>query len=54
MIRCNLKRKARQELDRKLLEALDSGPSDEMTRADWQYIRSTVRQSLGSKNKKKV
>jgi hypothetical protein len=44
-------KKDREELDQKLLEALDSGPAAEMTRQDWEQIRTTVRQRFSGKAK---
>jgi antitoxin ParD1/3/4 len=46
LVREDQKRKAREELDRKLVEALDSGEPAELTPKDWQHIRSTVRQRV--------
>ncbi len=54
LVREDQKRNARRELDRKLIDALDSGPAAEMTGADWHHIRSTVRQRLAEKGKKKA
>ena len=34
------RRQARQSLDAKLIEALESGPSTEMTREDWESIEA--------------
>jgi antitoxin ParD1/3/4 len=49
LVRDDQKRRAQEELDRKLLESLDSGPAAEMTTQDWQHIRSTVKKRLQSK-----
>ena len=51
LVREAQKRMARDELDRKLIGALDSGESTPLTAADWKHIRSTVRQRLGKKHK---
>ncbi len=51
LVREDQKRKARAQLDQKLVEALESGESAEMTAKDWQHIRSTVRQRLSVKPK---
>ncbi len=37
------KRKAKQELEAKLHEGLESGPATPMTTEDWDYIRREVR-----------
>ncbi len=34
---------AREELERKLIEGLQSGASTEMTKADWQELREGIR-----------
>lgn len=52
LIREDQKRKAREELDRKLIEALDSGEPTELTSQDWQHIRSTVRQRVARRARK--
>jgi antitoxin ParD1/3/4 len=49
LVRDDQKRKSREALDRKLIEALDSGEAAEMTARDWEHIRSTVRQRLAGK-----
>jgi antitoxin ParD1/3/4 len=46
LIREDQKRNAREDLDRKLIGALESGEATEMTSGDWEHIRSTVRQRL--------
>jgi antitoxin ParD1/3/4 len=51
LVREDQKRQAAEELDRKLIDALESGESTEMTPKDWKHIRSTVRQRLASKAK---
>lgn len=51
LVREDQKRKAAEELDRKLVDAMESGQATEMTAKDWQHIRSTVRQRLASKAK---
>jgi antitoxin ParD1/3/4 len=51
LVREDQKRKAREHLDQKLIEALESGPATEMTREDWAQIRATVRQRLARKAK---
>lgn len=43
--------KAANELDRKLIDAMESGESTEMTAKDWEHIRYTVRQRLADKAK---
>ena len=51
LVREDQKRNAREQLDHKLVEALDSGEAKEMTAKDWQHIRSTVRERLAGKPK---
>jgi antitoxin ParD1/3/4 len=51
LVREDQKRRAREELDRKLIAALASGESTEMTAEDWKKIRSTVHQRLARKAK---
>jgi antitoxin ParD1/3/4 len=46
LVREDQRRKAREELDRKLIGAIESGPANEMTADDWKQIRATVRQRL--------
>jgi antitoxin ParD1/3/4 len=43
LIREDQERRQREEVDRKLLEALDAGPSTPLTAEDWQDIRREVR-----------
>lgn len=52
LVREDQKRRSREELDRKLIEALDSGQATELTSQDWQHIRSTVRQRIATKRAK--
>lgn len=42
LLREEQKRKLRDEIDRKLLEALESGPARDLTEADWGRIRRRV------------
>jgi antitoxin ParD1/3/4 len=51
LVREDQKRKAREQLDRKLVEALDSGDAAEMTAQDWRKIRTTVRARLTARSK---
>ena len=51
LLRDDQKRKAREQLDHKLVEALDSGEAKEITAEDWRHIRSTVRDRLAMKPK---
>ena len=37
---------AREELERKLLEGLNSGPATEMTKADWKELRAGLKKRL--------
>lgn len=52
LVREDQKRKARKALERKLVDALESGEATEMTQADWAHIRSTVRERLKAKSNK--
>jgi antitoxin ParD1/3/4 len=52
LVREDQKRKAREELDRKLIDALDSGPAGVLTTEDWQHVRSSVRERLAGRSKK--
>lgn len=42
LLREEQKRKLRDEIDRKLLDALESGPARDLSEADWQRIRRRV------------
>ncbi len=54
LVREDQKRKAKEELEHRLLEAIDSGEPAEMTSEDWEHIRNTVRARLsGRKDKDK-
>jgi antitoxin ParD1/3/4 len=53
LVREDQKRKAREDLDRKLISAIESGEATPMTTEDWQVVRSTVRKRLAERNKKK-
>jgi antitoxin ParD1/3/4 len=46
LIREDQKKRAREELDSKLIQALDSGSEVELTADDWSDIRSKVREKL--------
>jgi antitoxin ParD1/3/4 len=54
LVREDQKRVARKELEASLLEALDSGPSREMTRADWDAMRKEVHERLTRRTRKKA
>lgn len=49
LVREDQKRRAREALDIKLLDALGSGEAAEMTPRDWEHIRATVRERLARK-----
>lgn len=51
LVRQDQKRQATEEMDRKLVAAIESGPAEEMTAGDWKRIRSTVRTRLAKKKK---
>jgi antitoxin ParD1/3/4 len=46
LIREAQRRRARQELEAKLLEGLESGPDVEMTREDWASLRAEALEGL--------
>ncbi len=46
LIREDQRRKAKQELEAKFREALESGPSTPMTREDWVAVRRTAVEGL--------
>lgn len=43
---------ARAEIDAKLIEGLDSGPSTEMTRQDWEQIRRQGMKRISARQRK--
>ena len=51
LIRQEQRREVQENLDQKLIEAIDSGEAVEMTSKDWEHIRSTVRARLAAKSK---
>ena len=51
LIRQEQRREAQEHLDRKLIDAIDSGDAVEMTSKDWEHIRSSVRARLAAKGK---
>ena len=51
LVRDDQKRKARAQLDPKLVEALESGESTEMSAKDWRHICTTVRRRHSGKSK---
>jgi antitoxin ParD1/3/4 len=53
LVRDDQKRKAKEGLDQKLIDALGSGEAAEMTTKDWKHIRSTVRRRLAAKKASK-
>lgn len=54
LVRQDQKRQARKDLETQLLEALDSGPSREMTRADWDAMRREVHERIARSARKKA
>lgn len=53
LVREAQKRTAQEVLDRKLIDALESGDATEMTARDWDHIRREVRKRLSAKAKAK-
>lgn len=54
LVREDQKRKAREDLERKLVDALESGEATEMTQADWAHIRSAVHERLKPKAQRRT
>lgn len=52
LIREDQKRQAKEDLERKLLAALDSGEATPMTENDWEEIKSSVKSKLASRAKR--
>lgn len=53
LVREDQRRRAREELDRKLIDALDGGPARIMTAQDWRHVRSAVRKRLSAAKKRR-
>jgi antitoxin ParD1/3/4 len=51
LVREDQRRKGREQIDRQLAAAIESGDATEMTAEDWKHTRSTVRQKLARKAK---
>jgi len=49
LIRREQRALAREELERKLLEGLNSGPATEMTQKDWKELRDGLRKRLAGR-----
>jgi antitoxin ParD1/3/4 len=54
LVRQDQKKQARKELEVQLLEALDSGPSKELTREDWDAMRREVHERIARNSRKKA
>jgi len=52
LVREDQKRQAQEELERRLLSALDSGDATPMTSQDWDDIKSTVKKKIALRAKK--
>lgn len=52
LIRREQKRRAEAELERLLVDGLDSGPSKELTAADWKRLRERIRKRRSAAQKK--
>lgn len=48
LLQTDQRRREKAQLDEKLTAAIESGPADEMTAADWDHIRAAVRNGAGS------
>ena len=53
LVRDDQKRQAQEELERRLLAAIDSGDSTPMTSKDWDEIKTAVKTKIASRAKKK-
>lgn len=51
LIRRAQQRKAEQELERQLLQGLESGAAERMTKKDWAEIREQVREKVGGRGR---
>ncbi len=49
LIRDDQKRQSQEELDRRLLTALDSGDATPMTTKDWEDIKSSVKSKISKR-----
>lgn len=54
LVRDDQKRKAQDELERRLLAALDSGEATPMTPADWVEIKNAVKTKVAGRAKKRA
>jgi antitoxin ParD1/3/4 len=54
LVRRDQKSRARETVDARLLEALDSGPSAELTSADWAKLRKDLHARLARRGRKKA
>jgi antitoxin ParD1/3/4 len=54
LVRQDQQRREREAVEARLLEALDSGPMAEMTKADWEHIRREVRERIARRGGKKA
>ena len=52
LVREDQKRQAQEELERRLLAALDSGEATPMTSQDWDEIKTAVKTKIASRAKK--
>jgi antitoxin ParD1/3/4 len=54
LLRDEQQRRLRDQIDRTLLESLDSGPSTPMTADDWDRIRREGRKRIAAKKRKRA
>ncbi len=54
LIRSEQKQRAKEELETLILEGIQSGPSTEMTTADWKKLRDEVKQRAASLKRNKL
>jgi len=54
LVRQDQARRARAEIEARLLESLDSGPATEMTKADWDHMRRELIKRVNERQGKRA
>jgi antitoxin ParD1/3/4 len=54
LLREEQQRRLREQIDRSLVESLDSGPSTPMTAADWDHIRREGKRRIAARKRKRA
>jgi len=54
LVRADLKRRAGDELEKRLLESMNSGPSTPMTKDDWNGVRRAIREQAAKRIRNKA